>query len=127
MGRDDADALRFGIARAADIHFAAGAREVYPQVGPVGVIAPGEQGQRVERARYGPQALRVEAFHPMGTARMAADPRAGVVAPTGEAHDVPGLHVADASLLPTSLKVNPMITIMACARRISAGLAERLG
>jgi choline dehydrogenase-like flavoprotein len=57
---------------------------------------------------------------------MAADPAAGVVGPDGECHDLPGLYLADASVLPTSLKVNPMLTIMACARRISAGLAERL-
>lgn len=124
---DDAADLRYGIARAADIHFAAGATEVYPQLGRVAVIAPGEQAQRVERARVRPAALRLEAFHPLGTARMAADPHRSVVGPDGQAHDLPGLHVADASVLPTSLKVNPMITIMACARRIAGGLAEQLG
>lgn len=123
---DDAAALRFGIARAADVHFAAGAREVYPQVGNVGVLRPGEQDARVERARLGPGALRLEGFHPMGTARIGADPRRCVVAPSGETHDVAGLYVADASLFPTSLRVNPMVTVMACARRIAAGLAARL-
>jgi len=123
---DDAASLRYGIARAADLHFAAGAREVYPQVGRVAALAPGEQGDRVERARVRPAELRLEAFHPLGTARMAADPAAGVVGPDGEAHDVPGLYIADASILPTSLKVNPMLTIMACARRIAATLADRL-
>jgi choline dehydrogenase-like flavoprotein len=126
LSSDDAAVLRFGIARAADIHFAAGAREVYPQVGGVPVLAAGEQRDRFERAPHQAAALRLEAFHPMGTTRMAADPRSGPVAPSGETHDVPALYVADASLLPTSLKVNPMITIMACARRIAAGLAERL-
>jgi len=123
---DDAANLRFGIARAADIHFAAGAREVYPQLGRVAALAPGEQTARVEAADIRPAELRLEAFHPMGTARMGADPATSVVAPTGETHDVPGLYVADASLFPTSLKVNPMLTIMACARRVAAGLADGL-
>jgi choline dehydrogenase-like flavoprotein len=57
---------------------------------------------------------------------MSPRPRSAVVGPTGEAHDMPGLYVADASLFPTSLRVNPMLTVMACARRIVAGLAERL-
>jgi len=126
LREDDAADLRFGIARAADVHFAAGARVVHPPIGGVGSISSGEQGERVERARIRPAALRLEAFHPLGTARMGADPRASVVAPDGHAHDVPGLYLADASVLPTSLKVNPMITIMACARRIARGLAVEL-
>jgi choline dehydrogenase-like flavoprotein len=62
----------------------------------------------------------------MGTARIGADPRTSVATPAGEAHDLPGLVIADASIFPTSLGVNPMITIMACARQIADGLAERM-
>jgi choline dehydrogenase-like flavoprotein len=123
----DVRTILFGLARAADIHFAAGAREVFPQVGRIPALRAGEGTAALEEGRVRPGELRLEAFHPMGTARMGADPRRSVVSPSGEAHDVPGLYVADASLFPTSLGVNPMITIMACARRIAAGLAERLG
>jgi choline dehydrogenase-like flavoprotein len=122
---DDARTLRFGIARAAEIHFAAGALEVYPQLGRIARLAPAEVG-RIERGRPRAAELRLEAFHPMGTARMGADPHGCVVAPSGEAHDVPGLYIADASVFPTSLGVNPMLTIMACARQIAYTLAERL-
>ena len=62
----------------------------------------------------------------MGTARMGADRASSVVAPSGESHELDGLYIADASILPSSLGVNPMITIMACARRIAAGIADRL-
>ena len=62
----------------------------------------------------------------MGTARMAADPGRSVVDPSGQVHGVAGLYVADASVLPTALGVNPMVTIMAVARRIAAGLADAL-
>jgi choline dehydrogenase-like flavoprotein len=124
LTRDDAAALRFGIARAADVHFAAGATEVYPQVGRVSVLKPGEQTPLVEQGRFHPGEMRLEGFHPMGTTRMGPDPHTSVVAPSGETHDVPGLYVADASLFPTSLRVNPMITIMAVARRIAAGIAD---
>ena len=124
LTRDDAAALRFGIARAADVHFAAGATEVYPQVGRVSVLKPGEQTPLVEQGRFHPGEMRLEGFHPMGTTRMGPDPHTSVVAPSGETHDVPGLYVADASLFPTSLRVNPMITIMALARRIAAGIAD---
>jgi choline dehydrogenase-like flavoprotein len=123
---DDVEEIRYGIARAADIHFAAGAVEVYPQLAGLQVVGRSEGSAPIERARLRARDLRLEAFHPMGTARMGSDRSKSVVAPTGESHDVEGLYIVDASIFPTSLKVNPMITIMACARRIATGLAERL-
>ena len=126
LSNDDAQAIRFGIARATDIHVAAGAVQVYPQLAGLGMIDARTGSATIENARIRPRDLRLEAFHPMGTARMGADRGTSVVSPAGESHDVPGLYVADASIFPTSLRVNPMITIMACARRIAAGLAERL-
>jgi choline dehydrogenase-like flavoprotein len=125
LTRDDAARLAFGIARAAEIHFASGASEVYPQVAGAGILRPGEE-RGLEERRVRPAELRLEAFHPMGTARMGADPSGSVVGTGGEAHDVPGLFVADASVLPTALGANPMLTIMAVARHTARGLAERL-
>jgi choline dehydrogenase-like flavoprotein len=69
-----------------------------------------------------PSELRLEAFHPMGTARIAADPRQGVCAPDGSVRDTRNLYVADASLFPTSIGVNPMMTIVACAKQVSRGI-----
>ncbi len=126
LRRDDAAQLRFGIARAADVLFAAGAREVYPQIGRVPALRSGQQAALVENARVGPGALRLEAFHPMGTARMGTDTRTSVVGPTAESHEVPGLYVADSSIFPTAVGVNPMVTIMACARRVAGTVADRL-
>jgi choline dehydrogenase-like flavoprotein len=125
LTRDDAARLRFGIARAAQIHFAAGADEAYPQVGGIDALSPGRE-RVIEESLFSPSALRLEAFHPMGTARMGANARDSVVDPTGEVHGLQGLYVADASILPTALGANPMLTIMACARKIARGLAERL-
>ena len=51
--------LLFGIARAADVHFASGAREVYPQVGRVAMLAAGEQ-RLLEEGRFGAAELRLE-------------------------------------------------------------------
>jgi choline dehydrogenase-like flavoprotein len=115
----DADTLGFGIARAADILFAAGAREVYPQIAGVSAIGPGEQ-RRLESG-VKPASLRLEAFHPMGTAAM------GVVTDAdGQLQALPGAYVADGSVLPTALGVNPMVTIIAMARRVARGLGDQL-
>ena len=126
LSGDDAATMRYGIARAAQILFAAGAVEVYPQLAGLPLVSRADGTAPIERARLRPSDLRLEAFHPMGTAVMGADPAASVVSPAGELHDLPGLLACDASILPTSLGVNPMLTIMACARRIARELAERL-
>jgi choline dehydrogenase-like flavoprotein len=73
--------------------------------------------------RIKPSELRLEAFHPMGTARISADPRRGVCAPDGSVNGTRGLYVADASLFPTAVAVNPMMTIIAFAKQVSRGIA----
>ena len=88
-------------------------------------LQPGRE-RVVEESLISPSALRLEAFHPMGTARMGRSPRESVVDPSGAFHGIRDLYAADASVLPTALGANPMLTIMACARHIARGLAERL-
>ena len=60
---------------------------------------------------------------------MGADPRTHPVDLDGRVrasdHDdrpVPGLYVGDGSLFPTGIGVNPMITVMALARRVARGI-----
>jgi choline dehydrogenase-like flavoprotein len=122
LRNDDADRLAFGIARAAEIHFAAGATEVYPNIARVGVLAPGDLAE-FEATTFKPSELRLEAFHPMGTARISADEREGVCAVDGSVHGARALYVADASLFPTSVGVNPMMTIIAFAKQVARGVA----
>jgi len=122
---EDADRLAFGIARAAEIHFAAGAAEVYPNIGRVPVLKP-ERLAELAATKFKPSELRLEAFHPMGTARIAAGEGEGACATDGSVNGVDGLYVADASLFPTSVGVNPMMTIIACASRNARELASRL-
>jgi len=125
LSRAEAATLTYGIARAAEIFFAAGAREVYPQVSGSPTIRPGGVAA-FEATPPRPSELRLEAFHPMGTAAMGGDPARSVTTPSGAVRGVEGLFVADASLLPTSLGVNPMMTVIACASRVAGRLAERL-
>ena len=55
---------------------------------------------------------------------MGADPAASVTDPDGAVRGAEGLYVADGSLLPASVGVNPMMTIIACAARVARGVAE---
>ena len=59
------------------------------------------------------------AFHPLGSAKMATTPGAGVVKPTGETWAVENLFVCDGSILPTSIGVNSQLPIMAVALRVA--------
>jgi choline dehydrogenase-like flavoprotein len=122
---DDATRLVFGIARAAELFYAAGAREVYPQIAGIPTI-PKARIPDLEASPPPAAALRLEAFHPMGTARMDADPAAGVAGADGAVHGAEALYVADGSLLPSSIGVNPMMTIIAMASRVAHQLADRL-
>jgi choline dehydrogenase-like flavoprotein len=62
------------------------------------------------------------AFHPMGTARADARPEHGVVDGGLRVHETDNVWVSDASVIPSSIGVNPQITIMALATRLAYGL-----
>ena len=66
-------------------------------------------------------ALRLTAYHPMGTAAMGAR---GAVDGFGRVHAAERLVVPDASVFPTSLGVNPQVTIMAFATRAAHRMLE---
>lgn len=125
LNRRDAETLTFGIARAAELFYAAGAREVYPQISGMPTIAAERIGE-LEASPPPRTHLRLEAFHPMGTARMDADPKRGVAGTDGAVYGIEGLYVADGSLLPSSLGVNPMMTIIAMANRVATQMTESL-
>ncbi len=64
--------------------------------------------------------------HIMGTARMGSEADRSVVDLKGELWDLKGCYVADASIFPSAIGVNPQITIMALATMIGWRLAETL-
>lgn len=53
--------------------------------------------------------------HQMGSCRMGTNPKESVVNQTGETWEVEGLYLADTSVFPTALGVNPMVTVQAIA------------
>lgn len=57
--------------------------------------------------------------HPLGGCAMSDDPDRGVVNEFGEVWNYPGLYVADGSIIPTALSVNPSATISALSERIA--------
>lgn len=72
-----------------------------------------------------PESLFLSA-HQMGSSRMSALEKDGVVDPHGKVWGTEALYVADASVFPSASGVNPMITNMAIADWISRGIVKDL-
>lgn len=66
------------------------------------------------------------ARHHMGTTRMHADPRRGVVDADCRVHGIANLYVAGSSVFPTSGAANPTLTIVALALRLAGHLQNRI-
>jgi choline dehydrogenase-like flavoprotein len=125
----EADLLKTlqGIRLATEIYLAAGAEEVHTLLPGMPPVRRREELPQITDRRWTAADLKLSAYHPMGTCRMGKDPRSSVVDEHGHAHDLPGLVIADASVLPGSTYVNPQITIMALAARTARHLADELG
>lgn len=121
----DLQRLRKGITILAEMAMAAGAREVITSVFGFPALTSMDQARALEREPYDARRIECMAFHPLGSARVANDPRRGIVDQSGESFELPGLFVADGSILPTSIGVNSQVPIMAMATRIGWRLAER--
>ncbi len=126
LGSADAHRLARAIGLTAEIFFAAGAREVYSGVHSQPVLRTIDEARALQGATPAAVDLEMMAFHPQGTARMGEDPRVAVTDSVGRVHGTPGLWVGDASLFPSSCKVNPQLTIMALATRLAEHLAAEL-
>ena len=115
---EDVRVHKKGIIQIAEIYFAAGAVEVHPGIIGGGVFTTLDALAKCVQAAPIDK-MNIYASHPMGTCRMSGDKKVGVVKPTGESWDVEGLYVSDASVFPTSLGVNPQITVMSTSIQIA--------
>ncbi len=63
--------------------------------------------------------------HILGGCPMGKDASEGVVGPDGQVHGYPGLYVADGSVVPANLGVNPSLTITALAEYIMSQIPPK--
>ena len=81
--------------------------------------------RRLAAMDFRPHRGTIASAHQMGTIRMGADPllhaadERGRVRADSRGSVIRGLYVADTSTFPTAIGVNPMLTVMAMARRVS--------
>jgi choline dehydrogenase-like flavoprotein len=117
LAEADAANLKRGVVLLSELLFAAGARRILlPFHGAPDLYGPDDARRLLDRD-IAARGWEVVTVHVMGTARMGADRAGAVTDPFGMVHDADRLMIADASLFPTPIGVNPMETIMALATR----------
>ena len=88
-----------------------------------------EKGEAIYKAVGATQTYRVTPYphtHNLGSMRMSAKAKDGVVDKWGRCHDVKNLFVSDGSVMTTGAACNPTLTITALAIRQGEYLADQL-
>ncbi|NIR45393.1 MAG: GMC family oxidoreductase [Gemmatimonadetes bacterium] len=122
MHSNDLARLKRGMARLAEVYFAAGAETVYPATFvdiPLDRDRFGSQPDElravIDRTVQKPDDLTLSTAHPQGGNPMSDNRSVGVVDSQFRVHGLDNLYVCDASVFSSSARVNPQLTIMAMA------------
>ena len=127
MNRQDFALFKRGIHALACWYLDAGAEQVLiPGLNRIVRIHNRTELERFLRSPLKPTDFLISAYHPLGTARIAASPRDGVCDSRHRVFGYPGLSVMDGASVPSSLGANPQVTIMAMASRAANMMAREL-
>jgi choline dehydrogenase-like flavoprotein len=108
----------------AEILFAGGALRVMLNTWGFDEFKPGDDLAALERAVLKPNNLALGTGHPQGGNALSVDASSGVVDPTFRVHGFSNLYVCDASVFPSSLTVNPQLTVMTLAHYAAPRIAS---
>ena len=124
LGDGDRVRLLAGLRQTARVFFAAGATEIITGVHGAPVLRSEADIDAALPDDIPAHEIGLYAAHPMGTCRMGADPNTSVVDPDGRVWGWANLWVADASVFPTSLGVNPQVTVMALGLTVGRHIGQ---
>ncbi|CAG8480714.1 9547_t:CDS:2 [Paraglomus brasilianum] len=130
LSQHDAKSMTEGVVAALKILVAAGASKIGTCQNNIGEFRPSAKEAlndpefvkylgKVRKAGFVANACSIGSSHQMGSCRMGVDSMTSVVNPDGQTWEVENLYVADASVFPTAVGINPMITIMSSAYYIA--------
>jgi len=106
------ESFRAGMKSLVQLHLANGCERVSTlHTEPIDFTKDKQDLSLIDAAPLGPNRCAVFTAHQMGGCRMGSDPARSVVSPELRHHAVENLFVADGSVFPTSLGVNPMESI----------------
>ncbi|HDP34044.1 MAG TPA: hypothetical protein ENN29_02925, partial [Candidatus Hydrogenedentes bacterium] len=126
LTQQDAETLRFGMARLGELYFAAGAKRLVTNVASMPVVSSEAELRQFENTPVKPGHYELLAFHPTGTCAMSVQPNKGVVNSFLRTFDLTNLYIMDGSVIPDALGVNPQLTIMGLAHHATGRLIEKL-
>ncbi len=120
-GLDEADMRQFraGMLRVAQLHFAAGARAVIPGIHGLPYSLGAAEVGLIGEASLDSRRYVAILSHLFGGCPMGADPARSVCDGSGRVHGREGLYIADASMMPDNIGVNPQHTIMGLAMGVA--------
>ncbi len=127
VGAPERRLLERGMVEMARIHDAAGASRILTlhtpplEREPDGSLDAFVAG--IAKRGVAPNRVLLFTAHQMSSCRIGADPRTSTADPDGKVRGIDGLYVTDASAFPTASGVNPMLSIMALARRTAERMA----
>jgi choline dehydrogenase-like flavoprotein len=120
------EALREGCKALARVHLAAGAHTVLSMhEDPVEIRDERDVGL-LDRAPWAPCRVQVFTAHQMGGCAMGRDPDRAVVSPELRLHGFDNTYVVDGSVFPTSLGVNPQLSIFGLAHWAAEHIAAMI-
>lgn len=122
----DVETIHRGVRMSAEQMFAAGAKSVLLPFGDLPELHGADELVRIDARPRRRHNIELMTVHIMSSARMSRDKRSGVVDAWGRVHGIEGLAVADASIVPSSIGVNPMETIVALSLRCAERWADDL-
>ncbi|MFZ2493338.1 MAG: GMC family oxidoreductase [Thermoanaerobaculia bacterium] len=128
--RETIESLVRATRASARIFFGAGALRVHAPSADPPLIERSEAGridELIDVRHFKPGKISVSAAHLMGGCGMGGNASDSVTDSRGVVHGRPWLRVADSSLFPDSLEINPYLTIMALADRVAEGVLEDAG
>ncbi|MBF0353481.1 MAG: GMC family oxidoreductase [SAR324 cluster bacterium] len=108
-----------------NVLFEGGAEEIITQVSGRARIKNASELQQKFRKPVKAREINATAYHPLGTCRFGSSPQNSVVSPEHEVWGVKNLFIADGSVVPGPLGVNPQITIMGLALRAGQIIGSR--
>lgn len=122
LHREDMLRFRAGMVMVAKTHVAAGAKKLIPGIFGMPYELTANQVGLLEEAPLDPRAYIAILSHLFGGCTMGSDPDDAVTDGSGRVHGYEGLVIADASVIPSNLGVNPQHTIMALAMTFAEDL-----